>query len=157
LNLDEIEFKKIRKKSNFIGIDLKFNWRKIGCLKFLSFPWFPWFVTMVLEQKKDPKKTQFFWKDAKFPFHLEHIANQIPMTMIIQTTLGEPCIRSNGHQVTTIPNIVQLIILHKYGKAKLDKKIFTKNYGLEFYIASFCNCATISSPILWCLPKYIVM
>jgi len=80
------------------------------------------------------------------------------MTMIIQTTLGEPCIRSiNGHQVTTIPNIVQLIILHNYGKAKLDKKIFTKNYGLEFYIASFCNCATISSPILWCLPKYIVM
>jgi hypothetical protein len=25
LNLDEIEFKKIKKKSNFIGIDLKFN------------------------------------------------------------------------------------------------------------------------------------
>jgi hypothetical protein len=80
------------------------------------------------------------------------------MTMIIQTTLGEPCVGSiSDCQVTTIPNVVQLIILHKYGKAKLDKKIFTKNYGLVLYTASFCNCAPTTSPLLWCLPKYIDM
>jgi len=104
------------------------------------------------------KKDNFFRKDAKFPFHLKHIASQIPMTMIIRTTVGEPCVGSiSGHQLTTILNVVQLIILNKYGKAKLDKKIFTKNYGLVFYTISFCNCAPTTSPILWCLRKYIDM
>jgi hypothetical protein len=113
---------------------------------------------MVLEQKTNPKKTLLKKKDAKFPFHLKHIASQIPMTMIIRTTIGEPCVGStSGRQVTTISNVVQLIILNKYGKAKLDKKIFTKNYGLVFYTTSFCNCAPTTSPILWCLPKYIDM
>jgi hypothetical protein len=66
-------------------------------------------------KKKIKKRHIFFWQDAKFPFHLEHIVNQIPMTMIIWTTLGEPCIGSisdlvsyNNSECCPIDNSTQI-------------------------------------------------